>query len=479
MDPLRQAMLKTALETIPMLGENNYGIWKDKMDAILNVRGCSKAINGENTQLEPNVNDDLKLLLISKLDSSTHNNVVTPISKNSAKLFWKAIIEKYASTQASNWARVFNDFLYQRFNEDQIDDFTTKAKVCLKKMSEVGILLPNDILAYHLLFKFPNSIRDFKHQIMHTDKELTVEFVFNHLNQINNKSWAQSSMEPSLSLRNKITLVSTCQKPLNKGPGAKTRQCTKGYHNPKQDKSHSSDNCWHLHPEIAPNWWKEEQTKWRERKSGSKEKTLTAHYLALVLLWINHGNPHSKFLLDSGTSVHMFNDGWYFIHMAPCKEDAIKTGKEGDSLHIKGRGMARIWWGDFTLQLSNCFYVPNVTINLISAGALNQAGCQLTDKNDSFSLTHLNSKVFSGSIINNLYTIPTPAFDQKLNKHSEKFCHTSNVKDELMEIHCKFGHASLSCLGAFIQNLPKDSHSDFECINCIQSKISKYLKIIL
>lgn len=102
MDPLRQAMLKTALETIPMLGENNYGIWKDKMDAILNVRGCSKAINGENTQLEPNVNDDLKLLLISKLDSSTHNNVVTPISKNSAKLFWKAIIEKYASTQASN-----------------------------------------------------------------------------------------------------------------------------------------------------------------------------------------------------------------------------------------------------------------------------------------------------------------------------------------------------------------------------------------
>lgn len=107
----RQAMLKTALDTIPRLSKDNYGVWKDKMDAILDVRGCAKALNDEVSTLESDVNDEIKLLIISRLESSTHNNIVNPSNKNSAKLLWKAIIEKYASSQASNRARIFNDFL--------------------------------------------------------------------------------------------------------------------------------------------------------------------------------------------------------------------------------------------------------------------------------------------------------------------------------------------------------------------------------
>ncbi|KNZ61131.1 hypothetical protein VP01_14489g1, partial [Puccinia sorghi] len=29
-------------------------------------------------------------------------------------------------------------------------------------------------------------------------------------------------------------------------------KCRSGFHNPKQDNNHSSDKCWHLHPDIAP-----------------------------------------------------------------------------------------------------------------------------------------------------------------------------------------------------------------------------------
>jgi hypothetical protein len=44
-DGFRQAMLKTALETIPQLREENYSIWKDKMTALLKLRGVLTALN--------------------------------------------------------------------------------------------------------------------------------------------------------------------------------------------------------------------------------------------------------------------------------------------------------------------------------------------------------------------------------------------------------------------------------------------------
>ncbi|KNZ51215.1 hypothetical protein VP01_4044g2 [Puccinia sorghi] len=46
-DGFRQAMLKTALDTIPQLTEENYSIWKDKMTALLKLRGVLKSINDQ------------------------------------------------------------------------------------------------------------------------------------------------------------------------------------------------------------------------------------------------------------------------------------------------------------------------------------------------------------------------------------------------------------------------------------------------
>lgn len=298
-----QTMLKTALETIPLLGEENYGIWRDKMDAILDFRGCAAAINDETSVLDATVNNELKLLIISKLDSSSHENIVTAENQNSAKLLWKAIIQKFASLQASNRARVFNSFLYLTFNPDDIVEFITRVKVSLKKMAEVGIKLPDDIVAYLILFKFPASMDDFKRQIMHSDKELSVDYVLNHLTQLNNKSLAQSSVASSKS-KGDIALFGS------KSKGSEPKRCVNGYHHPGQDKNHSSADCWHLHPDSAPEWWRDNQAKWKAKKNGQKAKSEShsAHYLALLNHWIERGDPARRFLLDSGASVHMIND---------------------------------------------------------------------------------------------------------------------------------------------------------------------------
>lgn len=178
-----------------------------------------------------------------------------------AKLLWKAIIEKYASSQASNRARIFNDFFYIRFKPDKIEEFITRIKVCLKKMLEVGITLPNNLLAYLILFKFPKNMKDFKRKIMHTDKELLVKYVLNHLTQLNKKSKAQGSQDIPNN-QSGIALMNTKSLASNTHNGERQR-CMEGWQNPKQDKLHTANNYWHLHPELAPDWWREDQTKWK------------------------------------------------------------------------------------------------------------------------------------------------------------------------------------------------------------------------
>ncbi|KNZ51011.1 hypothetical protein VP01_4133g2 [Puccinia sorghi] len=107
-------------------------------------------------------NTELKMLLLDKMDSVTHDNVI----------------------MADN-SQMFNDFLYVIFQEDSVETFVTNIKVAIKKLVDIGIKPPQDILAYLVLFKIPNLLQTLKRQIMHSKKELNVKFVCNHLIQFN------------------------------------------------------------------------------------------------------------------------------------------------------------------------------------------------------------------------------------------------------------------------------------------------------
>ncbi|PLW55558.1 hypothetical protein PCANC_02162 [Puccinia coronata f. sp. avenae] len=235
-DGFRQAMLKTALETIPQLTEENYLIWKDKMTALLKLRGVLNALNN------------------ADMGSVTHNNVVTADNRDSAQKLWASIKEQFASSQASNQAQIFNDFLYIKFQEDSVEAFVTGIKVAIKKLVDVGIDLPQDILVYLVLFKFPTSMHNLKQQIMHSDKELNVKFVCNHLIQFNNESRAETKETSSSTTEAALFSQKGKQsKSVGTGPTQTApKRCKDGYHNPKQDQYHTSDDCWHLHPDKAP-----------------------------------------------------------------------------------------------------------------------------------------------------------------------------------------------------------------------------------
>ncbi|KNZ60729.1 hypothetical protein VP01_1509g3, partial [Puccinia sorghi] len=136
-----------------------------------------------------------------------------------------------------------------------------------------------DILAYLILFKFPNSLHHLKRKIMHSDKTLKVDFVCNHLTQYNNESKAKtrdaSTSEAALysGKNEKFNCTMRSSKSgqnTDSNSNKKGSRCTDVYHNPKQYQNHSSDSCWHLHTDKAPDWWRESHEKW---KNGNKNKS--------------------------------------------------------------------------------------------------------------------------------------------------------------------------------------------------------------
>ncbi|KNZ53007.1 hypothetical protein VP01_3372g2 [Puccinia sorghi] len=337
-------------------------------------------------------------------------------------------------------------------------------------MIDVGIDLPQDILAYLILFKFPASLQLLKRQIMHSDKDLKVEFVCNHLTQFNNEAKAETRDNGSFEAvlyAGKNERFNRSMRGLKSGSNnsQKGSRCTEGSHNPKQDSNHSSDTCWHLHPEKAPDWWRENQEKWK----SSKDKNQVNYYMSLITLWINQGDPKSRIILDSGASAHIFNDKQYFSRLELSDLDSIKTGKENATLPIKGIGEVTLQWKNRILKLQNCLFVPDIVINLISPGCLDEKGCSVSAKNGRFKVLKSSQLVLQGSVKGGLYSVDEPTA-----VGSAESSHFTNAPRTLQEIHKSFGHASIGRIEPFIpKTISSEEKLSFECKSCVLAKITK------
>ncbi|KNZ52358.1 hypothetical protein VP01_3604g1 [Puccinia sorghi] len=452
------------LKRTGFLTEENYSIWKDKMEALSERRGLLTTLNSPTRALFTDDNAELKLLLISKMDSVTHSNVVTAENRDSAKALWNSIKEQFASSQSSNQARVFNNFLYQVFREENIKQFVTKTKVAIKKLVDEGIDLPQDVLAYLILFKFLATLHSLKQQVMHSEKDLTVHFVCNHLTQYNKEAKAETKED---SVTTDAALYSNKDKRKKKSKPGKSKtlaRCTHNYHNPKQDENHKASSCWHLHPDKAPDWWKKEQAKWKASKSESN------YFMSLLTLWVEKGDNKLRIILDSGALAHIFNDEQFFSQITKGDFEVIKTGKENATLPIKGKGSVRLKWGNSAIQLEDCLYVPDIVINLVSAGTLDRKGCQIHLESGNFYVKKNGTLALKGKVTGNLFTVENPTNIGQTNKR----VNYSPNGDLMKEIHESYGHASIQLLGHVLpSHISNQEKLNFQCKSRMMSKITK------
>lgn len=411
------------------------------MERLFKMRGILDQINSQDPLAVIPDDDEMAGYLMSKLDPGTHTNIITPENEDSTKLIWLAAKNHFASSQAANWARMFFDFLYLGFNQNDIENFVTSVKAHLVKLDEVGITLPNDILSYLILFKLPDSLKTMRSQIMHSGCELSVILVLNHLVQHKNEVRSKTS---DTSNTNTAMFYS------NTSRESDIPRCENGQHNPAV-KSHPPSSCWVEFPELRP-----EQSSNKGRRGFKKKQPAELHYYDYSFFCAsNHlTEVHAdRCILDSGCSIHMFHDQNLFVKLKEeSGKEFFKTGKKGEGIVIRGLGTAVLKSTGKIIHLENAAWVPDATVNLVSLGALLLKGCSLRVNSKSipptFELVKTRDPILSGNIEKNLLMIQSEKFKgtsapmNPINKSEESISCNLTVAD-LNKLHLKLGHAGV------------------------------------
>ncbi|KAA1124131.1 hypothetical protein PGTUg99_050209 [Puccinia graminis f. sp. tritici] len=241
MDKINAMILKTAIEAIPLLTQDNYSMWNSRMMNFFELQKIKDTFIKEDKE---NLTGDDELqartILISKLDPSIQSNVINHENNSNVILIWKSIVHHFASTQAANRARVWNHFSSLPFDNSDVASFITKIKSSIEKMHEVGINIDTDVIGYEILKKLPKTteLNGLSTAITHSGLDMTPELVLDHLrvydnNQKINKSSQSENVPAQVAL---FTDVSG--------------KCKRGAHNTLA--AHPKSKCWMLYPHLRP-----------------------------------------------------------------------------------------------------------------------------------------------------------------------------------------------------------------------------------
>ncbi|KNZ49865.1 uncharacterized protein VP01_4738g2 [Puccinia sorghi] len=255
MDKIQLSVLKTVIEGIPLLSMENYTHWRRRVFNFLDVVKLKNSLTTEEGKLSDEENDFLKAIIVAKLESTVQVNVVDSINEDKARLiFWKAIVKFFASNQASNKARVFQSFLRAPYTPNDIPGFITAMKNFQSQLIEVGWTFSDDAIGHMVLHKFPSDMNYIVNQITHSDKEPTIDMVFEHLRVHEHNLEVRTT--GSGSKANPISLFTE-----------EDKKCRRTAHNPKAT-GHTEATCWMLHPHLHP-------AEFQRKSSAKPESSLT------------------------------------------------------------------------------------------------------------------------------------------------------------------------------------------------------------
>ncbi|KNZ52148.1 hypothetical protein VP01_2759g8 [Puccinia sorghi] len=239
MDEINSTILKTTIEAIPILTEDNFSSWRTRITALFKLGGLKDQILAGEPALEDSDNTILCAIILAKISTVTHNNVVTSSNEDDTLALWKAIQKRFISTEPSNPARVYNQFASISFDPSNIEKFITEVRSTIVKMEDVGIKLDPDILTYDLLRRLPSSLDNIKQSITHSKhgEDIKPEILLNHLEIHLNE------IQVSSAVNIEATTMFTKE----------DKRCIPGKHNPFSE-SHTKDRCWFENPKLRPKY---------------------------------------------------------------------------------------------------------------------------------------------------------------------------------------------------------------------------------
>ncbi|KNZ46159.1 hypothetical protein VP01_74g2 [Puccinia sorghi] len=435
MEKLNSILYKTAIESIPLLTQENFSMWRSRVVNLLDLLKIKDAVFSEEGVLTSSEELILRTVLAAKLDANIHSNVINHNNKEDGMEIWKTINKYFASTQSANRARVWNNFSLLNYDDNDVNGFITQVRAAIEKMHEVGINIDIDVVGYEIIKKFPKTpeLNSISSAITHSGQEMTPDLVLDHLRLHANKQSISGGNSSSSSQQ--VSLFTDY----------KSTKCKPNAHNTRAP--HPQHRCWMLHPHLRP----------ATNNTSSFEKIdRSEHSVSSFHSSISHPSMH--FVLDSGSSAHMTSNINLFFALDLKEEGIVKTSSGEECLKIKGVGSIKLSNKHGNLIFHHVLYVPNLCVNLLSVRCLVLDGFEIFFEMNAFSIKKNHSMCMSGHYVNNL---PILEFDAQSHE-----CLLSS--SELL--HKALGHVSYRRIRQRL-GIPLKNYRS--CEACAVSKVTK------
>ncbi|MBW0535057.1 hypothetical protein O181_074772 [Austropuccinia psidii MF-1] len=157
---------------IPILHGSNYTLWHIKMNIELRARRLYSVCTSqapENSTPETlerwnMANDEAVSLISNKIDHNVFISIVDSVTVCSAYSLWSKIHSKFAPQTFINKGGIWLQWECLKFNGN-IEEYIEKCQTLLLNISSIGIVIPNEIIAYSILGKITRDCNIYDHII--------------------------------------------------------------------------------------------------------------------------------------------------------------------------------------------------------------------------------------------------------------------------------------------------------------------------
>ena len=414
---------------IEKLNDNNFHIWKQKIQLHLALRDLDQYIDSnpptEEKELEIWNRGDRKARAIIGLSlSDEHLNHVRDVT--SAKDMWTAIRNLFERHTLLNKLAARRRFYTATMeNGEKVLTFINRVQQLASTLKSMGIDVDDKEVAMAVLNGLPPQYENLivaLDALGNEDKLFTLEFVKSRLLQEDERS----------SMRNIDSASNASSALLSYGNRGNTKQ-SNSYNSPMVCNNcghtgHTAPRCWGKdvngrRPPAPPGY----VPKGKNRQDGSTTNGFVttdivqppsstfiseADYTCLMTKIVNAdlSARSSSWIIDSGCSAHITFDRSLFTSYTP---ETLRTVEMGDkaTASVAGRGDVMIQVlvnGKVShCKLMNVLHVPNFEYSLVSVSKIDSRGLCTSFQNGVCTITKGSSLIATGSLKDSLYILNT------------------------------------------------------------------------
>jgi transposase InsO family protein len=375
------------------LNGSNYHIWKGKMEDLLYVKQFHLPVF---TSEKPENKSDEEWTLLHRqvcgyLRQWVDDNVLNHIEcETHARTLWKKLEELYARKTGNNKMFLMKQLMYLRYQDGTpLTDHLNTFQGIINQLAGMGIKFDDEVQGLCLLGTLSDSWETFRMSLFNSapngviNMDLAKSSVLNE--EMRRKSQGSSSQSEVLVTERRGRSKSRGPKNRDKSRNKSNRFANVECHHCGM-KGHIRRYCRQLKRE---NKEKGKETQNDDGKNDDRVATTTSGDFFTVYDddVINFACHETSWVIDSGASTHVTSRQHFFTSYTAGDFGTVKMGNDGLAKIIGIGDVCLEMINGMKLVLRDVKHIPDIRLNLISVGKLDDDGYCSTFHNGQWKLT--------------------------------------------------------------------------------------------